>query len=92
MAKSRTKKLREKQIREGSRNVSLGRSNFAEIEYFKQMTVKKSPTKKEKMNKNKHKKSYLSEINYSDKDNFFICPHFCNYIWNEVYTPRLSSY
>jgi hypothetical protein len=65
MAKSKGKKLREKRIREGKRNPNVDRSHFADTEMYKMMATKKTKTKKDKMNRIKHKER-ISHAGYSD--------------------------
>ncbi|GGB54169.1 hypothetical protein [Fictibacillus barbaricus] len=75
MAKTRSKKWREKMIREGKRNPHADRSTYAAAEMYKIMATKKTKTKKDKMNQNKHK-GRLSYARYSDGSNrsfFMVC-------------------
>lgn len=75
MAKTRSKKWREKMIREGKRDPQADRSTFAAAEMYKMMATKKTMTKKDKMNQNKHK-GRLSYARYSDGSNrsfFMVC-------------------
>ena len=65
MAKTRSKKWREKMVREGKRDPHADRSTFAAAEMYKMMATKKTKTKKDKMNQNKHK-GRLSYARYSD--------------------------
>jgi hypothetical protein len=65
MAKTKAKKLREKMVREGKRNPNSDRSTFAQAEMYKMMASKKTKTKKDKVNRIKHKER-LSAAGYSD--------------------------
>jgi hypothetical protein len=65
MAKTKAKKLREKLVREGKRNPNANRSNFSDTEMYKMMASKKTKTKKEILNRIKHKER-LSGAGYSD--------------------------
>ncbi|WP_108669189.1 hypothetical protein [Peribacillus acanthi] len=58
MAKSKAKKHRQKWVREGNRNLEASRSSFT----FSDMTTRKTKTKKEKLNQEKHKERVYSDL------------------------------
>ncbi|RZT22663.1 hypothetical protein [Fictibacillus sp. BK138] len=68
MAKTKVKKMREKMIREGKRNPNEDRSLYAHSEMFKMMATKRTKTKKDQLNRIKHKER-ISAAGYSDDSN-----------------------
>ncbi|MEA3320475.1 MAG: hypothetical protein U9Q88_10635 [Bacillota bacterium] len=70
MAKSKAKKLRDKQVREGKRNPENGRGTYA----LANLTTKTTKTKKEKLNQ-LYKKERQSR-NGGDQENVVL--YFCN--------------
>ena len=69
MSKSKSKKLREKLIREGKRNPELSRSPFAMLD----LNTRKTKTKQQKLNQVKYKKQSFGNNDYHSKDCFYYC-------------------